>query len=352
MSDRLRTALRDAADVPAPAFSPGLAITGGRRRRRRRLTALAAGAAAVAAVAVAVPAVALRPAPTEPAGGGGGLTVAGYAFAVPRIVERSNLGDYRVRDRASGAYVETRWRTAVPSPDGRLVAVTSWDMEKVGIVAADRVLDDDAVRWIPGGLDGGYPAISTVWSPDGNFVLLDAVFTATSAGTVHRVLLADARTLETRTVVLRSGPQVWPTGMGKIVFGPGGEGFAVAIGLGEGAAPEDGMLVLYGADGRELRRLRTGPATVPDQPFSPDGGSVLVQTTDAFYGGSTRVLTLATGAEVARSDGDPVGWLDDGRYVVRSGPSAQVVELGSGRVLGGQRLAPDGSHLTGVWFVS
>ena len=64
------------------------------------------------------------------------------------------------------------------------------------------------------------------------------------------------------------------------------------------------------------------------------------------------MLTLATGAEVGRSDGDVVGWLDDRHYLVRTGNSVRVVELRSGRVLAEHRLAPTGSDLTGVWLAA
>lgn len=66
----------------------------------------------------------------------------------------------------------------------------------------------------------------------------------------------------------------------------------------------------------------------------------------------TTVLTLSTGAEVGRSDGEVVGWLDDRRYVVRTGGSVRVVGLGSGRALNEKRPAPAGGHLTGVWPVA
>jgi hypothetical protein len=64
---RLRAALHDVADVPAPEFAPAAALAGARRRRRRRATALVAGVAAVAAAAIAVPTVALRSGPAQPA---------------------------------------------------------------------------------------------------------------------------------------------------------------------------------------------------------------------------------------------------------------------------------------------
>jgi hypothetical protein len=353
---RLREVLREVADVPAPEFAPAAALAGV-RRRRRRVTALVAGVTAVVAAAIAVPAVALRPGPAQPAASTGSSVVAGYVFANPRIVQRSNLGDYRVFDRRSGRYVATQWRTAVPSPDGRLVAVSAWDYGKVGIVAADRVLDEAAVRWVANSLDPkGDPWISAVWSADGSRVLLDAGVSAslvdgrTDKGYQVEVdaLVVDARTLASRVVRLRSVPPDPPVDIRKIVFGPGGKNFAVAMDVGETPARSDGILVLFDERGSATAQIKIGRETVPDQPFSPDGRLVAVHS-DVAYGGSTRVLTLSTGTEVSRSDGDAVGWLDDHRYLVRTGGSVGVVELGSGRVLSEKRLAPAGGDLTGVW---
>ncbi len=360
LGHRLREGLREIADVPAPEFAPAAALTGV-RRRRRRVTALVAGVTAVVAAAIAVPAVALRPGPAQPAASAGTSVVAGYAFANPRIVERWNLGDYRVFDRRSGRYVATPWQTAVPSPDGRLVAVSAWEYGKVGIVAADRVLDETAVRWVTNSLDPrGVPAISAVWSPDGSRVLLDANFGSSlvegRTGEGYQVevnaLLVDARTLASRVVRLRSVQADGPVRMPKVVFGPDGENFAVAMDVGETPAHSDGLLVLFDERGSPTAQIRIGTETVPDQPFSPDGRLVAVRSSDVSYGGSTRVLTLSTGAEVRRSDGDAVGWLDDGHYLLRAGGSVRVVELGSGRVLSEKRLAPAGGDLTGVWPVA
>jgi hypothetical protein len=357
---RLREGLRELADVPAPEFAPAAALTGA-RRRRRRATALLAGAAAVVAAAIAIPTVALRPGPAQPAASAGGSVVAGYVFANPRIVERWNLGDYRVFDRRSGRYVATPWQTAVPSPDGRLVAVTAWEYGKVGIVAADRVLDQTAVRWVANSLDPrGDPRISAVWSPDGSRVLLDADFSSDlvegGSGERYRVevdaLLVDARTLASRVVRLRSVQADPLIEMRKVVLGPDGENFALVMDVGEIPARGDGLLVLFDERGSATAQIRIGRETVPDQPFSPDGRLVAVYSSDVFYGGSTRVLSLSTGAEVRRSDGDVVGWLDDGHYLVRTGGSVRVVELGSGRVLSEKRLAPAGGDLTGVWPVA
>jgi len=355
---RLREVLREVADVPAPEFAPAAALTGV-RRRRRRAAALLAGVTAVVAAAIAIPAVVLRPGPAQPAASTGGSVVAGYVFANPRIVERWNLGDYRVFDRRSGRYVATPWETAVPSPDGRLVAVTAWNVGKVGIVAADRVLDVTAVRWIADSLRKGEPSITAVWSPDSSRVLLDADVSAdlVGGGTGERyrvevdALLVDARTSASRVVRLRSVQADPLIGMPKVVFGPAGKNFAMAMDVGKIPAHGDGLLVLFDERGSATAQIRIGRETVPDQPFSPDGRLVAVHS-DVAYGGSTRVLTLSTAAEVRRSDGDVVGWLDDGHYLVRTGGSVRVVELGSGRVLTEKRLAPAGGDLTGVWPVA
>lgn len=143
-----------------------------------------------------------------------------------------------------------------------------------------------------------------------------------------------------------------PVEMPKVVFGPDGENFAVAMDVGETPGHSDGLLVLFDERGSATAQIRIGRETVPDQPFSPDGRLVAVRSSDVPYGGSTRVLTLSTGAEVRRSDGDAVGWLDDGHYLLRTGGSVRVVELGSGRVLNEKRLAPAGGDLTGVWPVA
>jgi hypothetical protein len=93
------------------------------------------------------------------------------------------------------------------------------------------------VRWIADSIGGsGRPTISAVWSPDGSRVLLDASFSAAlvdGPGGRYRVelgaLLVYARTTASRVVLLRSVLTAPPAGMGKVVFGPDGKGFAVAM---------------------------------------------------------------------------------------------------------------------------
>ncbi|HST67415.1 MAG TPA: hypothetical protein VLM05_19740, partial [Mycobacteriales bacterium] len=232
--------------------------------------------------------------------------------------------------------------------------------EKVGVVAADRVLDRSAVRWISDGratggrLDGRGPG---VWSPDGGRVFFGS-FSSVKAqpGPVQRVevhgLVVDVRTLARREVTLTSAQT--GSAAGTVVFGPGGRGFAVAP-FEQIHPPAQGIgnLALFDEDGHLTGQVRIGPAAVPDQPFSPDGRLVAVHVGGSptlYVGGSTRVLDIATGTEVGRAEGDVVGWVDDDHYAVRVGGSVRLVELGSGRVVAEKALAPAGRELTGVWL--
>jgi hypothetical protein len=111
--------------------------------------------------------------------------------------------------------------------------------------------------------------------------------------------------------------------------------------------PEEksGTLAIADDRGTVTRRFRIGNAIMPDQPFSPDGRRVVVSA----YG-LTRVLDLATGAELARATGEAIGWYDDSSYLVTSGSSLRRVELATGRVMGRWQLPISGQPLNQVWL--
>jgi hypothetical protein len=329
----LRTALCELGAVAPPPDLAGSALARARRGRRRTVAGAVAGVAVLAAVAVAVPALMLGPPAAETGAGAARVVVTGFLSYNPTRI--GDHGEKRVYDPSSGRYVTPSWDVAVPSPDGRQVAVSAAypGGTKVGIVSAERVLDLTAVRWVAGGaareFNAGRPA---VWSPDGSRVLFGDTTTSGQQGATVRdewtVVVVDARTLAWHavTMVYLDAPAV--TFSGPVVFGPGGRGFAVA--------PSDGPIVLFDEQGRQTRTIRTGTATLPDRPFSPDGRLVAVRAGDPSrpgVDGSTRVLDAATGAEVGRADGDVIGWVDSGRYAVWDGRAVRVVELGSGRVL-------------------
>jgi hypothetical protein len=341
MSTALRTALLELGDVPPPPDLAGGALARARRDRRRDV-AVAGIAAVLTAAAVAVPVAALgRPDPTPPAAAlAPRFLVTGYASRDPDETT-FGLGSYQVYRRSAG-YLGTPWRAAVPSPDGRAMAVTARD-GKVGIVSADRVGDPAAVRWIPGPSSEPGP----VWSPDSRRLYVPAhyVRTDTQAGTVAVFgVVVDARTAARRETRLRWRQAGRLTG--QIVFGPGGAGFAVAPAR-SSPSPEAGdILRLFDGLGKPLRTVRVGRVAVPGQPFSPDGR--LLAT---YADGQTQVLDLATGAKVGRpAAGEAVGWYDGGRLVVRTGRSVRVVNFRSGRVLAERDLAAAGRELTGVWL--
>lgn len=343
--DRLRTALHELGDVMPPPDLAGSALTRARRDRRRTVAGLVA---LLAATAVTVPALVLghaAPAETGVAARSHAV-VAGFAGWDPK----TGANDYWAYDGSSGRYVRTPWRSAVPSPDGRLVLVSEWNSQKidhVGIVAADRVLDRTAVRWISDGRfhpgqvpPGDGPG---VWSPDSSRVLLMA-FVTTGAGprTEWHVVVFDARTLAAREVALAppAGGLVVTLGSTRVVFGPHGKGFAFLT---------PGVLALFDEQGRATGQVPVGKAVMHDQPFSADGRLVAVYSVGPS-GGYSQMLTVAGGGEVGRADGDAVGWVDDRHCVVQVGRSARVVEIPSGRVVAERQLAPAGRQLTGVWL--
>jgi hypothetical protein len=339
MSAALRSALLELGEVSPPPDLAGRALDRARRDRRRA----AAGIVAVlAAAAVAVPVTVLgRPDPTPPAAPKPRFMVAGYASRDPNAVTQG-LGRYQLYRRSGGGYAGTPWRVAIPSPDGRTVAVTSGKAE-VGIVPADRVDHPAAVRWIPGSPLGP----GSVWSPDSRRLYVPGYLkTDVRTGEVTTVgYVIDAHTLSRREVRFTSR-QADP--VGRVVFGPGGAGLALTPGVRAGEVPESGtsgILRIQDWSGGSVVTLSVRPAAVPDLPFSPNG-----QLFASFLAGRTQVIDLASGAEVGAADGEVVGWYDDGRYVVRAGTAVRLVNLADGRVLAQRQLVAAGREVTGVWL--
>jgi hypothetical protein len=129
-------------------------------------------------------------------------------------------------------------------------------------------------------------------------VLLDAYFASTLMGNEpggrYRVefgaLLVDARTLASRVVLLRSVQTDHLAGMGKVVFGPDGKNFAVAMEVGQIRTRSTGVLALFDERGSTTAQIRIGKATVPDQPFSPEGRLVAVHSSDVSQAGPPACL--------------------------------------------------------------
>lgn len=339
--DRLRAALLDLGDVPPPPDLAGAALTRARRDRNRRVTGLVALVAVLAAAAVTVPALVLHRVPAAQTAGPalGRFVVAGYASRNPSVAT-IGLGRYELYQRSGAGYAVVPGRAAVPSPDGRTVALISVQ-GKAGLVAADRLDDPRAVRWIP----ASSPVTDVVWSPDSRRLYVpeysrlrnDTVPRMTSTALVVDV----AGTLAAHTVRLDRVPVELPTGQGRVVFGPGGDGFAAVDEPRSGAG---GLLRTWGGTGQQWT-LSVHSLSLPDQPFSPSGWLLA-----GYTGGGTIVVDVASGGELATVDGRVVGWYDEDRLVVLSGRSVQVVDYRSGRVLAQRDIAAAGRLLTGVWL--
>ena len=349
MTERLRTALLELADVPPPPDLAGAALT--RARRDRRRTAIGLVAALAAVVAVAVPFAGLRREVVPPAAPAWPqLVVTGYSTET-----YASAGDweYRVYDRASGTYVTAPWAAAVPSPDGRLVKVVErGGSGRVGIVASDRVLDRTAVRWIQSSSPHDDWHGPGVWSPDGTQLLMteSASFSAAPVpgnqdNYQYSGFVVDARTLLTQPVRLRSATLDFAD---AVVFGPDGKSLATFTARYPG---EPTNLSLWDDGGRLLGRVLLQPGGATDRSFSPDGRAVaLVTRGRGVYNARTAVLDRETGAPVGpQVDGTFAGWADDTHYVVWARTFLRMIDAGSGRVLAERDVPMFERLLSGVW---
>lgn len=323
---RLRAALHDAADLPAPDFAPAAALAGARRRRRRNLAGLVATVAVIAAAAVTIPAVALRrEAPATPAAPTFRYAVSSYRVDLPAPGEDPP----QVYDAAAGRYVTGPWDRVQPSPTGRIAVVYTARPEAVGVVPIDRLADRTAVRWVLREPLGSFVAR---WSPDGRHVLYQLSTGLSSA----RVAVLDVETLQVRRLTVRFG-----RGMdgGVVGVGPGGAGFAV-FSVHSGAGP-DWVTTVQLTDERGVPTRRFDvPGMIDDfvsHPFSPDGRRVVT----ALRGGVS-VVELASGSVVGkvtdRAAPNAVQWYDD-RLLVMNAPGARLrLVTVDGRVVSECRL--------------
>ncbi len=369
--DRLRSVLLELGDVPAPPDLAGAALTRGRRDRRRAIAGLVGLVAILAAAAVTVPAVVMgRPTTSHPATGPiTGLMVAGYGSVVdsyngtiPDVVTEGGWyfppgGEPTVYNPSRDGFSKPPWRIAVPSPDGRMFAVSDagtthtphGDLQKagrIGIVPADRIDDPAAVRWVPG--SDTYGDLS--WEADSRRLAFQPKDTP-SEGPGLPVSLIDVSTLHRTTLLLAT---TRPTGLvGHLPnVPPDGRGFVttVRLPLPGGGGVTQWILRYYDERGARIREVRiAGTADLPTQvaqPFSADGRLV------AMAGGdSTDIVDTASGRVVLpHVNGVFAGWYDQQRFVVWLGRTVRVVDRRTGRVLAQKVLAPAGRKLTNVWL--
>jgi hypothetical protein len=339
LDERLRAALHAVPRETPAADLAGIALAGARRRRGHGVAGLVALVAVLAAAAVTVPALVFHRAPGAQTAGPalGRFVVAGYASRDPQATTLG-LGRSEVYQRSAGGYAVAPGRRAVPSPDGRTVAVIS-DQGRVGLVAADRVLEPDAVRWITvaGPVHG--PVGDVVWSPDSRRVLMLWYTRISGTETTSTALMVDAATLAVReSRFSRAAPTRLHAK--RIVFGPRGDGVAMI----DPTGPDRGSLQIWRDTGQywalSVRRL-----SLPDQPFSPSGWLLA-----GYDGDRSTVVDIASSGELGTVEGQVAGWYDEDRLVVMVGRSVRVVDYRSGKVLAERQLAAAGRVLTGVWL--
>jgi hypothetical protein len=339
LDERLRAALHAVPRETPGAHLAGAALAGARRRRRHGVAGLVALVAVLAAAAVTVPALVFHRAPGAQTAGPalGRFVVAGYASRDPQATTLG-LGRSEVYQRSAGGYAVAPGRRAVPSPDGRTVALIS-DQGRVGLVPADRVLDPDAVRWITVAGPAQAPVGDAVWSPDSRRVLMLWITRITASETTSTALMVDADTLAVHQLRLPRAAYIRKPAK-RLVFGPRGDGVAMI----DPAGPDRGILEIWPDSGQRWN-LSVRALSLPDQPFSPSGWLLA-----GYDGYRSTVVDIASGGEPGTVDGQVAGWYDEDRLVVMVGRSVRVVDYRSGKVFAERQLAAAGRVLTGVWL--
>lgn len=357
--EQLRTALLDLGDVPPPPDLVGSALAQARRHRRRTVTGLVAAVALLAAGAVTVPALVLgRPAATRTATtvpSRSMITAYSTISEVPGRVSFPPGGTSAVYAASHRGYVPARWPVAVPSPDGRLFAVSDAHFAvsdadaigRLGVVTADRLNDPEAVRWVPGARTFG----SISWSSDSTRLIYQDNGDERAAGETFDVV--DARTLRRSTIDF----ELWGGITDSLpVVPPDGHGFALAIMANLSSEPNTLVPLLRYFDDRGVR---TRDVTVRDvtgfprraaQPFSPDGRLAAFARGGPISGG-VEIAETGSGRIVrAHVAGVFAGWSDTAHVVVAAGREVRVVDVTTGRVVAEKTLAPAGRLLVGVWL--
>jgi hypothetical protein len=338
---RLRTALRELGDLPAPGDLASGALARARRDRRRTGVVLAAVVVLATAAAILVPATLRTRADAPPATPAPAVWVSWYRMLAPTAAGVTESQDY-FYDAARRGYrpvpAAGTARIASLSPDGTRAVVAQGRVgaeRRMAIVGLDRLAAGLAeADWSVGSI----PTSRWTWSPEGTRLLsTDAVGQPSEA----RVL--DAGTRKVTRAPLRLDEM--RSGGHAVTWGPGGRGFVAWRWAPLADRPAPGELILLDGAGRPTRRYPL-PTVADLVRLSPDGTRALLVTFDP--GGTdgrrnqTRLLDLGSGTTAAIGTG-PEQWYDE-RNLVRveapaSGPSAIIlVDAGTGRPV--RRSAP------------
>ena len=349
LDSALRATLEAVADAPPP---PGMAEKARRMAHRQRVTRWALGgvAAAVVAALVVVNAGAMvvsrsggsdsppaapnpigAPGPTDPTDAPG-LTGARYVIEGYSDTAHNQANDESfLLNPATGGYDKVPYRTVVPSPDGRQVAVCGGDNSHLVMVRAG-VMDraTGKVRWI--GRDVSSPGI---WSPDGRRILFTEIPKEGPSG----FSIVDASTLRTQFVAVPDASSIGA----PFVWAPDGNG--VALTLSHTSGREDRPDTITGIRIYDLsgKRVRDIPESVGQlfntADFSPDGRRVALSPPAAMTDEKQISIVDTASGTVQKRLSLPavssrvVGWYDEDHLIVRlwgaeqGGAALVVVDL-------------------------
>jgi hypothetical protein len=329
---RLRTALRELGDVPAPADLAGGALARASRDRRRARAGLAAAVVLAVIAAIAVPTALLRRPESAPAAPARAVWVAFYATALSGDVSSGRSYYYDPVSRGYRALPDLDTGAIVAaSPDGSRVVVAQGTGGKTGrtaIVDIDRLPAGlTEADWSAGAIPDGFWS----WSPDGTRLL------STEGGRPPEPRVLDVRTRAvTRVPIALYRPQY---GDG-LSWGPRGRGFVVSRwvqvrdrGAASGQPLFAAELAVLDDAGRLIRRYPLPlPSQVDDVRLSPGGGRALLLSFRPADGGQPDrrawVLDLGTGSTTPLGT-VPTGWYDERTLfrvdVPAAGPSEIVL---------------------------
>ena len=342
----LRDALERSGDAPPPTGMGPVVVRRVRRQNRVRMSLGVVAVVAVAAVAVplGLGATGGEPAQLGVAPQDRTRVVSAYSGVDPQGGKSKSL----LLDRTTGTYVETPYRSAVPSPDGTRVLVWMGDDTPTSPLRSG-ILDPATgrVREIDGYTGEG------AWSPDGKEIL----FTVAPRLGDNGFAIVDATTLKSSFAKVDFKADN-STGL-DFVWTPGGREVALTLTHAAGderlSDPVSGIR-FYDRAGTLTHTLPATAELTSTSDFSPDGTRIVLYSRTSSDE-PAQIVDAATGAVRKRvplkGRNDILGWADDEHLIVchwndqLSRSELRVVDL-AGRVAEVVRLRSDAATANAI----